>query len=244
MSTTSQISDPFVVLYGIPWESYERILDALGEYHLRHTYIDGTLELRGVLYGVTWEDYQKFLDALADYPLRHTFAEGTLEMMSPRKDHDWIKKFIGRIIEFTAYGLEIEIQCIGSTTLTAQNLARGFQPDEAYYIANESIVRGKSTYDPGIDPPPDLLVEVDVTSSSVPRMAGFADIGIPEVWRYDGERTMVLKLVADGQYEEVDRSVSFPFIAPGDIDAHLDLLADKSEREILNDVVAIAKSQK
>ena len=74
-----------VVLYGVPWETYEGILDALGEYHIRRAYDRGTLEIR-VLYGVTWEDYLKLLDRSGDLYLRHILNEGTLEMMTPRKD--------------------------------------------------------------------------------------------------------------------------------------------------------------
>ncbi len=75
----------FVLLEGVPWATYEAMLDVLGEYHPRHTYDRGALEMRSVLYGVAWEDYLELLDATADFSLRHTYDEGTLEMMSPRK---------------------------------------------------------------------------------------------------------------------------------------------------------------
>ena len=153
-SKVSGQTDAHVVLHDISWESYEQILEALGEYHPRHTYDHGALEIRSVLYGVTWQDYTRFLNALGNYHLRHTFDQGTLEMMSPRKDHDWVKKFVGRIIEAVAFEFDIDIQCIGSTTVTGESVGRGFQPDEAYYIANEPLVRGKSTYDSSTDPPP------------------------------------------------------------------------------------------
>ena len=80
----------FIVVYGVPWETYEGILDAIGRYHLRHTFDEGTLEMRRLLYGVPWEGYLKLLDATPDLNLRHTYDEGTLEMMSPRKDHEWV----------------------------------------------------------------------------------------------------------------------------------------------------------
>ena len=89
----------YVVLYGVPWETYEGILKTLGEYHLRHTYDRGALEMRRVLYGVTWDNYLKLLDATADLFLRHTYDEGILEMMTPRKEHDWVAGLLGRMIE-------------------------------------------------------------------------------------------------------------------------------------------------
>jgi len=146
ISKRQAAAESYVVLYGIPWKVYEGILDALGEYHLRHTYDCGALEMPSLLHSVSWSDYMRFLDALGDRSLRHTYDGGELEIMSPRKDHDWIKSFIGRMIEYIAVSFEIDIQCIGSTTLTGERVTKGFQPDEAYYVANEAVVRGKKTY--------------------------------------------------------------------------------------------------
>ncbi len=68
MKTAATNSD-FVVLYGVPWETYEGILEALGEYHLRHTYDDGTLEMRRLLECVAWEDYRKLMEATCQFLL-------------------------------------------------------------------------------------------------------------------------------------------------------------------------------
>jgi Uma2 family endonuclease len=189
--------------------------------------------MRGLLYGVAWNDYVALLDALGDHPLRHTYDRGTLEMMAPRKDHDWPKRFIGRIIEAVALRFDIDIQCIGSTTLTGSEVERGFQPDEAYYVANESRVRGRPEYDAELDPPPDLIVEVDVTSSSVKRMPGFASLGIPEVWRHDGKRVGFCVLDDSGEYREATRSAAFPFLSPDDVSGCLDKLSAESENAVL-----------
>jgi len=243
MSVTVEQSDPFIVLHGISWEMYTKILDALGEYHLRHTYDSGELELRARLYGVTWQDYMRFLEALGDHSLRHTYDGGTLEMMSPRKDHDWIKRFIGRIIETVAYEFDTDIQCIGSTTLTGESVEKGFQPDETYYIAHEPQVRGKATFEPDIDPPPDLLVEVDVTSSSIPRLPGFAALQIPEVWRHADGGIQFLRRTADGEYEQLSRSDAFPLLTPTDIDLSLDQLGSMSENAVLRELISELKSR-
>ena len=139
----------------------------------------------GVLYGVTWEDYLKLLDATPGFYLRHTYDEGTLEMMSPRKDHDWVAAMIARMIEAYALATDLPIQSMGSMTLRAAKGGRGVQPDRAYYLANEPRVHCMETYEPARDPPPDLVIEVDVTSTSLPRLPVFAAIGVPEVWRID-----------------------------------------------------------
>lgn len=221
MSIKEPAADPLVVLHGIAWEQYEKILDALGENHIRHTYDRGTLEMRGLVYGVEWKSYMAFLDALGDFSLRHSFDRGTLEMMSPRRDHDWVKKLIGRFIEAMAFDLDIPIQSVGSMTLSAEAAERGLEPDESYFVQHEPQVRGQSTYDPDVDLPPDLSVEVDVTHSSVPRLPIFAAIGIPEIWRHSAKGVVFLRLVKrgkhKGEYHETKQSLAFPFLQPDDV---------------------------
>jgi Uma2 family endonuclease len=244
MTTTSAQADPYIVLYGISWDQYEKILEALGEYHLRHTYVEGALEMRGLLYGVAWEDYQAFLEAMGDHCPRHTYDRGTLEMMSPRKDHDWVKRLIGRMIETMSLELEIPIQSIGSTTLSGGRGERGVQPDEAYYVAHELEVRGKTTFEPGKDPPPDLVIEVDVTNSSLHRLPSFALIGVPEVWRHDGKRMIFYRLDNDGNYVETDKSTSFPFLSPDDIKKFLDQHTSIDENSLIRSFVKWAVQER
>lgn len=231
----------FVVLYGVPWETYEGILDALGEYHLRHTYDEGTLELRRVLYGVTWADYLKLLSATPGFYLRHTYDEGTLEIMSPRKDHDWVARLVGRMIEAMALVLDIPIQSIGSTTLRAAKGGPGLQPDSTYYLANEPQVRCKETYDPKKDPPPDLAIEVDVTSTSVPRMPVFAKIGIPEVWRHHGRSVQFFRLTAKGEYRKMERSIAFPFLQAKDFTRFINRRGEIGENQVVREFVEWVK---
>lgn len=243
MSVAVEQSDPFIVLHGITWDMYEGILGALGKYHLRHTYDSGELELRARLSGVTWQDYMKFLEALGNHSLRHTYDGGDLEMMSPRLDHDWIKRMIGRVIEMVAYEFEIEIKSIGSTTLTGDAVEKGFEPDEAYYVANEPTVRGKMRFEPDIDPPPDLLVEVDVTHSSLPRLPAFAALEIPEVWRRADGEIHFLRRTDSGEYEELARSDAFPMLTPEDADQSLDRLGTLSENTVLRELISELKTR-
>jgi Uma2 family endonuclease len=169
-----------------------------------------------VLYGVTWEDYLKLLDANGDLYLRHTYDEGTLEMMTPRKKHDWVAGLLGRMVEALTLALDLPIQSIGSTTLRAASGGRGIQPDRTYYLASEPRVHCKESYDPQRDPPPDLAIEVDVTSSSVPRMPILAAIGVPEVWRFERGRLRFYRLGKAG-YEPAQCSGAFPFLTPPDL---------------------------
>jgi len=238
---TRSADSEFVVLYGVPWTTYERILDAIGEYRLRHTYDRGTFELRRVLFGVEWEDYLKLLDATPGLFLRHTYDRGTLEMMSPRKDHDWVSNLISRMIEAFALAVDLPIQSVGSMTLRAIKGGRGLQPDKAYYLASEPLVRCKDTYDPKVDPPPDLVLEVDVTHTSLPRMPVFAKVGVPEVWRLDKHRHLRFYQLTKGKYKEVENSVAFAFSQPADFMRFVERRAEIGENGVVREFVKWAK---
>jgi len=227
----------FVVLEGVPWETYEGILEAIGRYHLRHTYDEGALEMRRVLFGVAWEDYLKLLDATADLYLRHTYDEGTLEMMSPRQEHDWLGKLIARMIETFALAADLPIKSIGSTTIRAAKGGRGLQPDQTYYLANEPLVRGKDTYDPQKDPPPDLAIEVDVTNTSLPRLPVFARVGVPEVWRLDEHRRLRFYRLTKAKYKEVENSIAFAFLKPADLMRFVNRRAEIGENAVVREFV-------
>jgi len=230
----------FVVLHDISWATYEGIRDALAEYHLRHTYVEGTLEMRRILCGVTWEDYLKLLAATPDIDLRHTYDEGILEMMSPRKDHDWVATLVARMIEAYAFASDTPIQSIGSTTLLAATGGRGLQPDEAYYLAHEPLVRCKETYEPDKDPPPDLVIEIDVTSSSLPRMPVFAKIGVSEVWRLDRRRRLHFHGLKKGKYYVLERSLAFGFLKPADLMRFVNRRAEIGENAVVREFVSWA----
>jgi len=232
----------FVVLEGVPWNTYEGIIEAIGRYHLRHTYDEGTLEMRRVLYGVAWQDYLKLLDATPDLYLRHTYDEGTLEMMSPGKTYEWPGKLIARMIEAFALAADVPIQSIGSTTIRAAKGGRGLQPDQTYYLANEPLVRGKDTYDPKKDPPPDLAIEVDVANTSVPRIPVFAVIGVPELWRFDNRGRLRFYRLMKGKYKSVAHSIAFPFLKPADLMRFINRRGEIGENAVVREFVEWAKS--
>src|SRR5438477_11297373 len=108
-----------------------------------------------LLSDVSCEMYEKILDAFGERRLRHTYADGMLEIMSPLHIHEWRKRFIGRMIEMMAWRLKIPIKSAGSTTLRKKLKRRGLEPDESYFVANESVVRGRDEIDLRKHPPPD-----------------------------------------------------------------------------------------
>jgi Uma2 family endonuclease len=190
-----------------------------------------------VLNDVSWEAYERLLEAFGDRRLRHSYDDGTLEIMSPLKRHDRAKTLLARLIEMAAYELDIEIQGIGSTTLRRSERRKGLEPDECYYVAHEAEVRSEPDYVPERDPPPDLAVEVDVTSSSLDRMHIYANLGVPEVWRLQDGQLTFWRLGADGRYLRCARSRAFPQLTLPLLNGLLKQRFERSENQIVRSLV-------
>jgi len=165
-----------------------------------------------VLYNIGWSTYEAILADNGNPGTRLTYDRGTLEIMSPSEEHERCKKLLGRMIEAMTEELAIPIRSAGSTTWKSRIREQGLEPDECYYVASESRVRGRKEVDLTVDPPPDLAVEVEITSRWVDKMPIYAALGVGEVWRYDGKALRVEQLQADGTYARQPRSPSFPFL--------------------------------
>jgi Uma2 family endonuclease len=161
------------------------------------------------LHGIRWETYERLLEDLETRRLRLTYDGGTLEIMSPSQPHERVKHLLGRMICAMAEELRIPVEGGGSTTWRREDLEKGLEADECYWVANEPRVRRRDV-DLRHDPPPDLVLEVDVHAGCLDRLQIYAALGVPEIWRWkDGEITIHL-LGSDGSYRVAERSVSFP----------------------------------
>lgn len=172
---------------------------------------------RMILRGVSWSTYQGLIRDLESEPgKRLTYDQGTLEIMVPLPPHERYKSRLSRMVEVTTEETETEIASLSSTTWSREDLQKGLEPDSCYYIQNEQAVRGKDDIDLTQDPPPDLAIEVDNTSSSINRMGIYAALGVPEVWRFDGESLTIFRLVG-GEYAPQEQSEVLPLLQRGDI---------------------------
>jgi len=169
-------------------------------------------EQRLVLEGVSWPTYDRLVAELENRGIRLAYDQGRLEIMSPSFLHEIRKRQLGRMIEILAEELDLEIVGGGSTTFRREDAKRGLEPDECYWLANALVISQQTEIDLAIDPPPDLAIEVDLTSSSLNKQPIYASLRIPEVWRYDGRKLNVLRLTAEGTYAAAERSLSFPGI--------------------------------
>jgi Uma2 family endonuclease len=169
---------------------------------------------RVILQGVQWATYQALVHDLESRPSKRlTYDCGVLEITMPWPPHEANKKLLARLVELITEELGVEVKSLGSTTWSREDLAKGIEPDECYYIQNELGVRGRTDINLPSDPPPDLAIEVDITSPSLPRLPIYRALGVPEVWRFDGQQVRFLVLV-EGDYQDVSQSAALPLITP------------------------------
>lgn len=181
-------------------------------------------EQRFVLYGEPWETYVRLLHLFDERRhLRITYDRGALEIMTLSAEHEQIKRLIARLIATLTEELNMPLAEFGSMTMKRRRNQRGLEPDECFWIANESLVRNLKKYVPRRDPPPDLVVEVEVSRSAINRLAIYASWRVPEVWRIDDRGVHFLILQTDRSYAEGPRSLSFASVAPADINRFLEL---------------------
>ncbi len=165
---------------------------------------------RVILPHVCWETYERLLaDHQESSGLYFTYDQGRLEILVPSLRHEKLKHAIATLVELLAGERNIDIEGVGSTTFRRQDLARGFEPDACFYIAHAAHMRQRQDIDLTVDPPPDLVIEIDITSTSLNKMPIFAALGVPEVWRYDGQQVHMFLLQA-GAYTPVEASAAFP----------------------------------
>lgn len=170
-------------------------------------------EQRLLLRDVSWHSYVTIGDALPDRPALHmTYDRGSLELMTTSTAHEVYKKWLGRFVETIAEECNLAIALAGNMTFRREDLAQGLEPDDCYWIRNEPHMRGRLEWEPTRDPPPDLAVEIEVSRSALNRMAIYAALCVPEVWRFNGQTLQVHLLQADGTYQIAERSLAFPDI--------------------------------
>src|SRR5262249_3496407 len=163
-----------------------------------------------MMYDISWETYEHLLADFAESSgHRLSYDGGTLEIMSPLEEHEESNRTLNLLVKTVAEEREIEIRNLGSTTFKRQDLGKGVEADSCFYIQNVERLHGKRRIDLLTDPPPDLVIEIEVTSPSLPKLPIYAQLGIPEVLRYDGQRLSVL-LLEGGDYREGAESLALP----------------------------------
>jgi Uma2 family endonuclease len=224
------VVDQRLLLHNVSWDDYETIGEALRDRPaLRLTYDRGNLEIyttsspsapldwtsdahRLLLHDIDWPDYEALLQALEGQHLRTTYDRGSMEFMTLSPEHELYRTLLHLFIQILAEEFQIPQIALGMITCRRQELERGLEPDDCFYIKNWKKIRGKKRLDLRVDPSPDLAIEIDITRSSLNRMTIYAKLRVGEVWRFDGETLRIHVLDAHGEYRESRASPTFPTI--------------------------------
>jgi Uma2 family endonuclease len=164
-----------------------------------------------VLYGVDWPGYEKILEAVEHCHVRVTYDRGALELMSPLPIHEKYKRFFGMLFNVLAEEADVAMRGMASTTFRREDRERGLEADECYYFSSMSRVRNWDELDLSVDPPPDLAIEVEITRTVLDKMSVYAGLGVPELWRFNGEALTMHLLGQGGVYEVAETSRNLPF---------------------------------
>ncbi|MCG6137575.1 MAG: Uma2 family endonuclease [Nostoc sp. LLA-1] len=172
---------------------------------------------RVVLYNISWQQFENLLQDLGESrAARIAYDYGTLEIMTPLPEHEYYKKIISIAIEDIALELDLKYESYGSTTWKRESRMAGLEPDDCFYFQNEAAIRGRLDLDLRQDPPPDLALEIDVTSKYLNRFPIYARLGVPELWCYDSGELKTY-LLQNGEYLESETSLVFPSLPIGEL---------------------------
>lgn len=163
-----------------------------------------------LLENVSWQTFETLLVELGDHrAARLAYDRGILEIMAPLPEHEYYKEAVGVLVQDLADVLDLDYETLGSTTWKRQDLLAGVEPDNCFYFQNEQVIRGKLDFDLTTDPPPDLVLEIDLTSKSLDRLPIYLRLGVPEIWRYDKGQIKIYQL-QNQAYVETSTSLAFP----------------------------------
>ncbi len=161
-----------------------------------------------LLKNVSWQMYENILEELGEKrAARVNYSQGLLEIMTPLPEHEDDKEIIGDLVKALLEELNIEFRPLGFTTYKNEQMSGGLEADQCFYIQNEAAIRGKKRIDLRIDPPPDLALEIDITSRT--RLNNYEALGVPELWRYNGQ-SLEINVLESGKYVNSNISSNFP----------------------------------
>ncbi|MEA5619888.1 Uma2 family endonuclease [Cronbergia sp. UHCC 0137] len=163
-----------------------------------------------LLEDVSWQQFENILADLGEHrAAKISYSYGLLEIMVPLPEHEKAKEIIGDIVKILLNQKNINYDSLGSITLKNEKMTQGVEPDSCFYIQNQALVIGKNRLDLNIDPPPDLAIEIDLTSRT--QLENYQILGVPELWRY-GKKGLQINILQSGKYVESDFSPIFPDI--------------------------------
>ena len=163
-----------------------------------------------LLKDISWQQLEKILEEMGERrAARISYSDGWLEIMVPLPEYEKDKEIFGELVRILLDKLEIDFEPFGSTTLKNERMRQAVEPDTSFYIQNQAAVIGKNRIDLNIDPPPDLAIEIDITSRT--RFENYEILGVTELWRYQ-QQGLEIFLLQSGKYIKSQSSPNFPNI--------------------------------
>ncbi|MGM3309278.1 Uma2 family endonuclease [Anabaena sp. WFMT] len=163
-----------------------------------------------LLKDISWQQLENILEEIGEKrAARISYSDGWLEIMVPLPEHEKDKEIFGELVRILLDKLEIDFEPFGSTTLKNERMRQAVEPDTSFYIQNQAAVIGKNRIDLNIDPPPDLAIEIDITSRT--RFENYEILGVPELWRYQ-QQGLEIFLLQERKYVKSQSSPNFPNI--------------------------------
>lgn len=169
-----------------------------------------------IMTDVSWAEYEELVDNLDDWPgVRVCYDQARLEITTPSFEHEGFKVLLSQLGHVLADETGVALESFGSTTYKQEWLKRGVEPDGCFYVQNAACMIGVRDIDLKADPPPDIVVEVDISHESTSKFAIYAGMGVPELWHYDGRKAQIYRLMGQ-RYVRVAASQTFPILT-GDV---------------------------
>ncbi len=190
-------------------------------------------EQRIVIRGVAWQGYQSLLRMVGGQPVRLTYDRGDVELMSPLPTHERKKSCLGRAVRILTEELLMPVMPMGSTTWSREDLDKGIEADESFYLGDLDRVRNPDKIDLEVDPAPDLAIEIEIeiTRRRLRRPGIYGVLGVPEIWRFNGREFKLLLRQDDGSYRQSLLSAAFPDVPMAEIERIATMEGFRDENE-------------
>lgn len=186
-----------------------------------------------ISHGVSWEDYEELLEQVGEASgLRISYDDGTLKVMTLSSEHEKYTRFIEKLVSTLSLRLRIKILSFGSATMKKSSRRKGNEPDCCFYVQTAAALGTRIQLDFEVDPPPDIAVEVDVHHSSIDKFDIYAALGVPEIWRFDGQQLFIYLWQQD-QYVESETSQALPMLTSSILTDYLIRMREDGEFEAI-----------
>jgi len=182
-----------------------------------------------IFHNVTWEEYEELLAQVGEANgLRISFNDGTLKVMTLSDEHEKYADFVKRLVSALSLGLHINILFFGSATMRKPEKSKGNEPDASFYVQTAAKIGNRIHRDLAVDPPPDVVVEVDIHHDSRDNYPVYAALAVPEIWRYDGQEMTIYHL-QEADYVSAETSRALPMLSSRVLTEYLKRMQEDGE---------------